>query len=1289
MLPGPTPRPSPEGHTPRARSGAPGRLVSVLVAVGLVAGLPGLVGAAPASAAAPAFAPTLAAATTAPGPVSLSVVAGPTRGGTTVDLSGSGVGATTRVLFGTTAVTRVTRVSSTRVRVVTPAHPAGLASVRVTTPAGTSPVSSRTTFAFEAVPTVSALSSRTSTTRGGTVVTITGTGLLRASAVRFGTAAGTGLTHLSATQVRVSAPAHAAGTVDVRVTTPGGTSAVTAADRFTYTSAPVAPAPTVTGLSVTAGPTRGGTIVDVSGTGFTGATAATFGGTAARLTVLSSTRVRVVSPARPAGVVQVQVRTPGGTSRTSAASAYAYDAVPTLTGLSPTSGPTAGGGTVTLTGTGLTRATSVQFGSTTSTRVVVVSATTLRVTSPARPVGTVDVRVTTPGGSSATTTRARYTYQAPPAVTALSATAGPLRGGTTVTVTGLRLTGATRVSFGGTAAPFTVLSPTTIRATSPAHAAGLVGVTVTTPYGTSPAATAATFAYDAVPVVTSVSPQTGPPAGGTVVTITGTGLTRAGAVRFGTTPATNLVRVSDTTVRVTTPAHASGPVDVQLTSPGGTSATGIGARYTYGWPPVVTSLSVDAGPLKGGTVVTISGTHLGDATSVQFGSAAGTGLVRISDTSLRVTSPAHVEGAVAVRVVNVNGTSPVTPARVFTYVGVPAVSALSTPAGPLKGGVVVVLTGTRLGLASRVDFGGVPGTALVRLSDTRLQVTAPARPVGPVDVRVTTPGGQSPVVAAARFTYQALPTVSSVSPALAPTKGGTVVTLTGAAYDRVSSVTFGGVAATSVTRLSATQLRVTLPAHAEGDVDVRVTTPGGTAVVAPGARFSYQNPPVVSSVTPAAGPLGVSTVVTLSGTSFTDVGAVQFGDVAATSWTRVSATSLTAVVPARTATGLVPVRVTTRAGTVLRADGFTYVAGATLGTGQTLSAGTALRSPSGAYVATMQADGNLVITTSGGTRRWTSATSGPGNRLQVRADGNVVMLRTNGTVAWSSGTNGWTGASLTLTDAGLLQARQGTTAVWDHRGVRYDRMLPGQVLRPGESIMATNGAWSLLMRTDGNLVLNSSKGVRRWAAFTAGSGNTASMQTDGNFVVRNSRGVTQWSTKTSGAGSVIRVLGTANVAVYRGSTVTWAITGGPAPAAWKCYSRATQDCIQRFGYYGQRAWNYPVDPWGNNCTNFSAYRLSRDGVKNPGNLGNATNWDTNARAKGFAVDQRPRVGDIAQWNSNHVAYVDWVSSDGNTVAISESGYGGTVLGATYTSMSGRRIIERGSYSWPSNFIHFR
>ncbi|HSU73843.1 MAG TPA: IPT/TIG domain-containing protein [Terrabacter sp.] len=1257
-----------------------------LLSLAVLAGVPGLAGAEGASAAA---VPAATVTVTPPAAPALSAVAGPTRGGTAVDLSGTGVGTTTKVLFGTTAVTSITKVSTTRVRVLTPAHAAGIVNVRVTTPSGTSPLSSRSTFAFDAVPAVSSLSVRSATTTGGSVLTVTGSNLSRTSAVLFGTTGGTGLVRVSATQVRVTVPAHAAGAVDVRVVTPGGTSPVTSVARFSYVAPPVVLPPTVTRLSVSAGPTRGGTVLTLTGTRFSGATKVTFGGVlGTQLAVLSSTQMRITTPARPAGSVYVLVTTPSGRSAGSGANTFTYDGVPTLTRVSPASGGTGGGATVTLTGTGLERASAVRFGTTLAPSVTRVSATTLRVTTPAHAVGTTDVRVTTPGGTTAVTVPDRYTYYDPPAVTRLSVPAGPVGGGTLVYLTGARFTGSTRLTFGDTAAQFTILSPTSIRAVAPAHAAGAVSVRLSSPNGTSAASSATTYSYEPVPTVTSLSPLTGPPAGGTVVTLTGTGFGRASSVAFGTTTTTTIVRVSSTTLRVTAPAHASGPVDVRVTSPGGVSPVSTTARYVYGAPPVVSGLSVSAGPLAGGTVVTLSGSHLAEVREVRFGTTVATGLVRVSDTSLRVTAPAHAEGVVPVRATNVNGTSPDSTRTAFTYVGVPGISALSAPAGPLTGGVPVTITGTRLGLASAVDFGGLRGTGLVRLSATSLRVTAPGHVAGTVDVRVTTPGGTSPVVAAGRFTYQPVPTVGSVAPALAPTKGGTVVTLTGTGYDRVSAVTFGGVPATAVSRVSATQLRVTLPAHAEADVDVRVTTPGGTSPVVPAGRFAFQDVPVISSVSPASGALAGGNVVTLRGTSFTVVTGVWINGVPATSVTRVSATQLTAVVPARMATGPVPVRVTTRAGTVTRASAYTYVAGSTLAPGQVLLSGTALRSPNGVYQASMQTDGNLVIS-SGGVRRWATGTTGAGNRLFVRSDGQLAIMRADSTLAWTSGTNGWTGSVATLTNDGLLQLRQGATPVWDHRGIRYDRLLSNQLLRSGESVVSTGKAWSLTMRTDGNLVLSSSQGIRRWASFTSGAGSSAAMQTDGNLVVRDARGVVQWSTKTTGSGSFLRVLDTGNAAVYRSSTVTWAVTGGPAPQGWACYSRATQDCISRFGYYGQRAWSYPVDAWGNNCTNFSAYRLSVNGVPNPGNLGNAQSWDDNARAKGFAVDQSPRVGDIAQWNSNHVAYVDWVSSDGNTVAISESGYGGTVLGKTYTSMSGRRILTRGSYSWPSNFIHFR
>ena len=92
-------------------------------------------------------------------------------------------------------------------------------------------------------------------------------------------------------------------------------------------------------------------------------------------------------------------------------------AMPAVNSVLPSSGPTAGGNTVTINGTGFTGATNVKFGNTAATGVTVVSDTRITATAPAGSAGTVDVRVTTSGGTSATGAPDQYTYVAAPAVT--------------------------------------------------------------------------------------------------------------------------------------------------------------------------------------------------------------------------------------------------------------------------------------------------------------------------------------------------------------------------------------------------------------------------------------------------------------------------------------------------------------------------------------------------------------------------------------------------------------------------------------------------------------------------------------------------------------------------------------------------------------------------------------------------------------------------------------------------------------------------------------------------------
>jgi hypothetical protein len=72
-----------------------------------------------------------------------------------------------------------------------------------------------------------------------------------------------------------------------------------------------------------------------------------------------------------------------------------------------------------------------------------------------------------------------------PLAGAIAPTSGPTQGGTTVTITSAHFTGATAVTFGGAAATgMAVVNATTISALTPAHAAGVVDVAVTTPGGT-------------------------------------------------------------------------------------------------------------------------------------------------------------------------------------------------------------------------------------------------------------------------------------------------------------------------------------------------------------------------------------------------------------------------------------------------------------------------------------------------------------------------------------------------------------------------------------------------------------------------------------------------------------------------------------------------------------------------------------------------------------------------------------------------------------------------------------
>ena len=423
-----------------------------------------------------------------------------------------------------------TRHGSTRVAL----HKRLAAGASIAVVAATATVLGTSTAAFAVAPAVTSISPTGGSAAGGPIVTITGTGLTGATAVTFGTTAATGFTVVNDTTVTATSPA-GTGTVDITVTTPGGTSATGAGDQYTYVSTAQ---PTVTGLSPTHGNIAGGTVVTITGTGFTGATAVRFGGTTTTVfTFVNDTTITATSPAHIAGAHNVFVVTPGGISATnSPGDLFTYTATPIVTSISPTSGSAAGGPNVTITGTGLTGATAVSFGTTAAAGFTVVNDTTVTATSPAGTTGpAVDITVTTLDSTSATGTGDHYTYvsTAQPTVTSISPTTGSAAGGTTVTITGTGLTGTTAVSFGGTPATgVTVGSATSVTAVSPSHTAGTADVTVTTPGGMSATVAGDHYTYVAV---------AGGGGGGPTPTVPAAPVRLSGSDRFGTAIAASVV----------------------------------------------------------------------------------------------------------------------------------------------------------------------------------------------------------------------------------------------------------------------------------------------------------------------------------------------------------------------------------------------------------------------------------------------------------------------------------------------------------------------------------------------------------------------------------------------------------------------------------------------------------------------------------------------------------------------------------------------------------------------------
>ncbi|MEV0537949.1 IPT/TIG domain-containing protein [Kitasatospora sp. NPDC050463] len=231
----------------------------------------------------------------------------------------------------------------------------------------------------------------------------------------------------------------------------------------------------------------------------------------------------------------------------------------------------------------------------------------------------------------------------------ISPNQGSTGGGTTVTITGTSLAGATAVRFGSKLATITANTATSVTCISPSGA-GTADVTVTTAGGTS---SPLSFFYVGAPFKAFLSATSGPMTGGHTITIAGTGLFTATAVTFGATSVTPTV-ISDSHLDLTSPAAtAAGEVSVSVTTAGGTNN---GFLYTYIEAPVIASLTPDQGTAFGGTDVAIAGSNLTYTDEVRFGDASAS-FAAVSDNLILATAPPGIPGTITVTVHSPGGNS--------------------------------------------------------------------------------------------------------------------------------------------------------------------------------------------------------------------------------------------------------------------------------------------------------------------------------------------------------------------------------------------------------------------------------------------------------------------------------------------------------------------------------------------------------------------------------------------------------------------------------------------------------
>lgn len=254
------------------------------------------------------------------------------------------------------------------------------------------------------------------------------------------------------------------------------------------------------------------------------------------------------------------------------------------------------------------------------------------------------------------------------------------------------------------------------------------------------------------PVLSSLSPDRGPLAGGNWIDIRGAHLSgEATAVQFGSKAAAAVKADDngDSVLHVQVPKGLpAGPVSVKVTTDGGPADNA--PMYIVG-QPAVGGLSQRYAAIGGGQKVQLTGQDFAGIPLVIVGGVPAAAVTVLSPTALTFVTPKHAKGVVTVSVKTISGTA--STMGQLTYIDRPTVTRLSRKSGSHRGGFRITVSGRNFIAVSAVKLGAK--TAKFALKGGKLTVTAPKGPKKKtVYLVVTTPGGTSTKVKAAKFRYR-------------------------------------------------------------------------------------------------------------------------------------------------------------------------------------------------------------------------------------------------------------------------------------------------------------------------------------------------------------------------------------------------------------------------------------------------------------------------------------------------------------------------------------------------------